>query len=199
MRKIVATAKVSLDGVMQGEGGPQEDPSGGFDLGGWSTPFSDAEAGAAVLGLVGTPDSPHDLLLGRRTYDLFAGYWPHVPPENPIGAIFDRAHKYVLTRGSEPLQWANSHRIGSLEALRTVKASRGPDLVVWGSSSLYPGLLDAHLIDRLLLLICPIVLGQGKRLFGNPTRPSTFVLSQCRVSSTGVLIATYELPRTPRT
>lgn len=192
MRKIIATAKVSLDGVMQGEGGADEDPGDGFDLGGWSHPFSDAEAGAAVMSLVGTLDHPYDLLLGHKTYDIFARYWPHVPAGNPIGKIFTRANKYVLTRGSETLAWANTHRVRDLDELKKVKAENGSDLVLWGSSTLYPQLLDADLLDRLLLLICPIVLGKGKRLFGNTNHPSTLRLKKCEVSSTGVLIATYE-------
>ena len=95
MRKIIATAQVSLDGVMQGEGGPQEDTSDGFDLGGWSTKFSDDKAGAAIVALVGTLDKPYDLLLGRKTYDIFARYWPFVPADNPIGPVFSRANKYA--------------------------------------------------------------------------------------------------------
>ncbi len=197
MRKIIATAKISLDGVMQGEGGAEEDPSGGFDLGGWSAAFSDAEAGTAVMSLVGTLDHPYDLLLGRRTYDIFAGYWPNVPADNPIGQVFNRANKYVLTRGSENLEWVNSRRVRSIDELKKVKAENGSDIVLWGSSTLYPPLLDADLIDRLVLLICPIVLGKGKRLFGSTAHPSALKLKKCEVSSTGVLIATYE--RTRRT
>ena len=195
MRKIIASAKVSLDGVMQGEGGPAEDPSGGFDLGGWSTPYSDDEAGAAVLGLVGTLARPHDLLLGRRTYDIFANYWPRVAAENPIGAIFTKATKNVLTHGAAELTWANTRRLSNLDELRRAKAEKGPDLVLWGSSTLYAPLLDAHLIDRLLLLICPIVLGKGKRLLGGTAHPAALKLTTCEVTSKGVLLATYDRPR----
>ncbi len=195
MRKIIATAKVSLDGVMQGEGGPQEDPSGGFDLGGWSAAFSDAKAGAAVMSLVGTLDHSYDLLMGRRTYDIFAGYWPHVPADNPIGQVFNRATKYVLTHGSEKLEWANTRRVRTIDELKSVKAEKGSDIVLWGSSTLYPPLLEADLIDRLVLLICPILLGKGKRLFGSTSHPSTLKLKNCEVSSTGVLMATYERAR----
>ncbi len=198
MRKIIASAKVSLDGVMQGEAGAQEDPSEGFDLGGWSVPYSDDKAGAAVLGLVGTLAHPYDLLLGRKTYDIFARYWPHVPADNPIGPVFTKANKYVLTGGSETLQWANSHRLRNLDELRKVKAEDGPDIVLWGSSTLYPQLLDADLIDRLKLLICPIVLGKGKRLFGSTRFPFKAQLNECEVTSKGVIIATYERPRKAR-
>ncbi len=192
MRKIIASAKVSLDGVMQGEGGVAEDPSGEFDLGGWSEPYSDAKAGTVVLSLIGTLDNPHDLLLGRKTYDIFARYWPHVPVDNPIGPVFTKANKYVLTGGLEPLPWANSHRLRNLDEVREVKAKDGADIVLWGSSTLYPQLLDAGLIDRLQLLICPIVLGKGKRLFGSTRQPFKAKLRNYEVTSTGVIIATYE-------
>jgi len=192
MRKIIASAQVSLDGVMQGQGSAQEDTSGGFDLGGWSMQFSDAKGGAAIMGLVGTLDKPYDLLLGRKTYDIFASYWPYVPTDNPIGPIFTKANKYVLTRGSAKLDWANSHRMRDLDDLRKVEAGEGSDIVLWGSSTLYPQLLEANLIDRLLLLTCPIVLGKGKKLFGSISHPVNMKLVGNEISSTGVIIATYE-------
>jgi dihydrofolate reductase len=192
MRKIIASAQVSLDGVMQGQGSAQEDPSDGFDLGGWSTKFSDAKSGAAIMGLVGTLDKPYDLLLGRKTYDIFASYWPYVPADNPIGPIFTKANKYVLTQGSAKLDWANSHKLRNIDELKKVKAEEGSDIVLWGSSTLYPQLLDANLIDRLLLLTCPIVLGKGKRLFGNTSHQVAPKLVKWEVTSTGVIIATYE-------
>jgi dihydrofolate reductase len=192
MRKIIASAQVSLDGVMQGPGGAQEDTSDGFDLGGWSMKFSAAESGAAIMGVVGTLDKPYDLLLGRKTYDIFASYWPYVPADNPIGPVFTKANKYVLTRGSAKLDWANSHKLSNIDELKKVKAEEGSDIVLWGSSTLYPQLLDANLIDRLLLLICPIVLGKGKKLFGNTSHQVTPKLMKCAVTSTGVIIATYE-------
>ena len=192
MRKIIASAQVSLDGVMQGQGSAQEDTSDGFDLGGWSMQFSDAKAGAAIMGLVGTLDKPYDLLLGRKTYDIFASYWPYVPADNPIGPVFTKANKYVLTRGSTKLGWANSHRMGNIDDLRKVKAGEGADIVLWGSSTLYPQLLEGDLIDRLLLLICPIVLGKGKKLFGSTSQPVNMNLVGNDISSTGVIIAAYE-------
>jgi dihydrofolate reductase len=192
MRKIIADAQVSLDGVMQGQGSAHEDTSDGFDLGGWGMKFSDAKAGAAIMGLVGTLDKPYDLLLGRKTYDIFASYWPHVPADNPIGPVFTKAHKYVLTRGLAKLDWANSHPMRSIDDLRKVKAGEGPDIVLWGSSTLYPQLLEANLIDRFLLLTCPIILGKGKKIFGSVSHPVTMRLVTSDVSSTGVIIATYE-------
>jgi dihydrofolate reductase len=195
MRQIVASAKVSLDGVMQGEGGAQEDPSDGFDLGGWSAPYGDDKAGAAVMSLLGTLEKPNDLLLGRKTYDIFANYWPHVPADNPIGPVFNKAKKYVLSRGSKKPEWANTQELRGIDDLKRVKAEGGAEIVLWGSSTLYPQLLDADLIDRLLLLICPIVLGKGKRLFGSLSHPFAPKLTKYEVTSKGVIIASYE--RTP--
>jgi dihydrofolate reductase len=192
MRKIIATARVSLDGVMQGPGAAQEDTSDGFDLGGWITQFRDPKGGAAVLSLVGTLDNPYDLLLGRKTYDIFVRHWPNVPADDPIGPVFTKTNKYVLTRGMAKFDWANSHKLGGIEELKKVKAEEGPDIVLWGSSTLYPQLLDANLIDRILLLTCPIVLGKGKKLFGGVSQPVNMKLVNTDTTSTGVIIATYE-------
>ena len=192
MRKIIASAQVSLDGVMQGQGSAQEDTSDGFDLGGWSMKFSDAKTGAAIMGVVGTLDNPYDLLLGRKTYDIFASYWPYVAADNPIGPVFTKATKYVVTRGSAKLNWANSQKMRNIDDLRKVKAGDGPDIVLWGSSTLYPQLLEANLIDRFLLLTCPIVLGKGKKLFGSTSHPVNMKLVSNDISSTGVIMATYE-------
>ena len=193
MRKIIATAFVSLDGVMQGPGGAQEDTSGGFDLGGWTTSYRSEKSGAAVLDMVGTLAKPYDLLLGRKTYDNFASFWPNVPGDNRIGPVFTKANKYVLTGGSAKLEWANSHKLRNLDELKTVKAEEGADIVLWGSSTLSPQLLDANLIDRLQLLTCPIVLGKGKRLFGNTSHQVALKLMKCEATPTGVIVATYEL------
>ncbi len=192
MRKIRATARVSLDAVMQGPGGAQEDTSDGFDLGGWVTPYRDAKGGGAVLRLVGTLDKPYDLLLGRKTYDIFAGHWPKVPADGPIGPVFTKANKYVLTRSLAKFDWANSHKLGNIDELKKVKGEEGSDIVLWGSSTLYPQLLDANLIDRLLLLTCPTVLGKGKKLFSGTSQPVNMKLVSNDTTSTGVIIATYE-------
>lgn len=193
MPRIIASAFVSLDGVMQAPGGATEDPSGGFDLGGWTMKYSDEKSGAAVMGMLGTLARPNDLLLGHKTYDVFAGYWPHVAADHPIGCVFTKANKYVMTTGTADFAWANSHRLRSLEELKKVKAGDGPDIVLWGSSTLYPQLLDANLIDRILLLTFPLTLGKGKKLFGPTTHPVTMKLAASEVSSTGVIIATYDL------
>jgi dihydrofolate reductase len=189
MRKIIGGVFQSLDGVMQSPGGPPEDPTGGFDLGGWSTSFWDEKMGAAMGGLFG---GPFDLLLGRKTYEIFAGHWPFVPENDPIGPAFTKAAKYVLTRGDEKLEWNNSHRLKTIDAVRTVKATDGPDLLIQGSTTLYPPLLAAGLIDRLFVMTFPAVLGKGKRLFGVGTPPEALKLVKHDVSSTGVMIATYQ-------
>lgn len=190
MRKIIASAHLSLDGVMQGPGGANEDPSNGFDLGGWQWQFSDDKAGAAVMGVIGALDKPNDLLLGRRTYDLFASYWPHVPA--PIGPAFTKANKYVLSHGNQKFDWANSHKLRSIDELKELRAGEGPDIVLWGSSTLYPPLLEANLIDRLQLLICPMVLGKGKKLFGEASHPVTMKLASSEATKSGIIIANYE-------
>jgi dihydrofolate reductase len=191
MRKIIATAFVSLDGVMQAPGGAAEDPSGGFGLGGWIVKYSDEKSGAAVLRMVGTLASPNDVLLGRKTYDIWASHWPDVPADDPIGPVLTKANKYVMTSGTGTFAWANSHQLRGIDELKKVKAGNGPDIVLWGSSTLYPQLLEANLIDRLLLLTFPVMLGKGKRLFGSTTHPVEMKLLASEVTSTGVVMATY--------
>jgi dihydrofolate reductase len=192
MRKIIGAAHLSLDGVMQGPGGAHEDTSDAFDLGGWIMKYSDEKSGAAIISLVGTLAKPNDLLLGRKTYDIFAGYWPHVPADNPIGPVFTKANKYVVTAGAAQFAWANCHPLRSIDEMKRMKAGDGADIVLWGSSTLYPQLLEADLIDRLVLLTYPIALGKGKRLFGSTIHPVSMKLVNSEVSSTGVIIATYD-------
>ena len=189
MRKIIGGIFQSLDGVMQSPGGPPEDPTGGFELGGWSTSFWDDKMGAAMGGLFA---KPFDLLLGRKTYEIFAAHWPFVPENDPIGPLFTKAAKYVLTRGEEKLVWSNSHRLKDIDAVRTLKATDGPDLLIQGSTTLYPPLLAAGLIDRLFVMTFPAVLGKGKRLFGAGTAAAALKLVTHDVSGTGVMMATYE-------
>ena len=158
-RKIIGAAFVSLDGVMQAPGAPEEDRSGGFAYGGWLEPVGD-EAMEEQIGKIFS--APFDLLLGRRTYDIFAGYWPYQSMDNPIAAAFARCGKYVLTHSDAPLEWQGSRRLADLDALAAVKRQHGPDLVIQGSSTLYPQLLARGLIDRLVLIVAPVTLGQGK-------------------------------------
>lgn len=189
MRRIVGAAFVSLDGVIQGPGGPTEDPTGGFRFSGWLPPVGDDAIEDKIGELFGRP---FDLLLGRRTYDIFAAYWPFAG--DGMAAIrdpFNACTKYVLTRGDQPLAWENSERVGAIEHLRAIKQSDGPDLVIQGSSTLYPQLLEAGLLDELTLMISPVVLGEGKRLFGDGTPPRTLKMTGHRVSDGGNVIATY--------
>lgn len=190
MRRIVGAAFVTLDGVMQGPGGPDEDPTGGFKFSGWLPPVGDEAIEEKIGELFGRP---FDLLLGRRSYDIFAAYWPYAPDE--MAAIrdpFNACTKYVVTRGDQPLAWENSERVGAIEDLRAIKQGHGPDLVIQGSGTLYPQLLEAGLLDELTLMISPLVLGQGKRLFGDGTPPRTLKMTGHKVSDGGSIIATFE-------
>ena len=190
MRKIKAAAFVSLDGVMQAPGGPTEDPTGGFDEGGWVFKLWD-EGIEPTLGALFTP--PYDLLLGRRTYDIFAAYWPYAEGENAaMGEAFDKAAKYVLTRGSQALEWQNSHRLANIDAVARLKETDGPDLVIQGSSTIYPALLAAGLIDTLTLMIYAVTLGSGKRLLGDGTPVGKLEMIDHSVTAKGTVIATYK-------
>lgn len=190
MRKIVGAAFMSLDGVIQAPGGPEEDPTGGFGLGGWLAPYFDQAIGERIDSLFA---EPFDLLLGRRTYDIFAAYWPFVEDEEGgIGRMFDRAAKYVVTGGRQALAWQNSHRVPGMAALAEIRNGDGPDLVIQGSSTLYPQLLAAGLIDRLTVMTFPVVLGSGKRLFGDGTPARSMRMVEHQVSEGGNVVATYE-------
>ena len=186
MRKLTGAAFVSLDGVIQGPGGPTEDPTGGFDQGGWVFGIDD-EVIDPVLGGLFHP--PYALLLGRRTYDIFAAYWPFVEGEMAgMGKALTAADKYVVTHGDHPLDWANSHRLDGIAAVKTLKDSDGPDLLIQGSSTLYPPLLAAGLIDELVLMTFPVLLGAGKRLFGDGTPPLALRLLDQQLGAKGVIV-----------
>ena len=189
MRKITGAAFVSLDGVMQAPGGPQEDTQRGFEQGGWVFKLWD-EGIEPTLGTLFSGD--YDLLLGRRTYDIFAAYWPYAEGENkPMGEAFDRANKYVLTRGQQPLEWQNSHRLSSVEDVARIKQEEGSDIIIQGSSTIYPALLAAGLIDELILMTFPVILGPGKRLFGDGTPAETMEMTDPRVTDKGTVITTF--------
>jgi len=188
-RRITGAAFVSLDGVMQAPGGPDEDTTGGFEHGGWFAALFEEAVGHQV-DTVFKP--PFDLLLGRRTYDIFAAHWPFVPEDDEIGRLFGTITKYVVTRSDVPLDWAGSDRLADMDAVAALKAQDGPNLVIQGSSTLYPQLLQRGLIDRLVLMTAPVVLGSGKRLFGEGTRPGAWKLVEQRQSTGGTLMSTYE-------
>ena len=188
MRKIAIT-QVTLDGVMQAPGGPEEDPSNGFTHGGWAMPFVDQAARQVIDETI---SGEFDLLLGRRTYQIFTGYWPH-HGENPIGKAFNQAKKYVVTRTLDHLDWKPSQRIAGdvVEELRRLKASNGPPLHVWGSSELLQTLIAADLVDEHRIWVFPVVLGEGKRLFQNGVPPRGFTLVETRSTPRGILANTY--------
>src|SRR5260221_11674521 len=171
MRRIVVATFTSLDGVMQAPGGPQEDPSGGFTLGGWTAPHFDEAGGAFVGDIFGRP---YDLLLGRKTYDIFAAHWPHITdPNDRIATVFNRVTKYVASRSSPKLGWQGSQLLGRdvVAALRTLKGQDGPDLLVWGSSDLLQTLWRGGLGDRNYWIVFPGVVGQGQRIVGCRPKP----------------------------
>lgn len=190
MRKIIGAVFVSLDGVMQAIGGPDEDRTGDFKLGGWLPKFTDDAVGERSDKLF-TP--PFDLLLGRRTYDIFAAVWPYATGEwKSLGERFDRAAKYVVTGGDQRLDWQNSHRLESIDAIADLKRGEGPDLIIQGSGTLYPQLLRAGLLDRLTLMTFPLILGSGKRLFGDGTPPGAMRMIEHQITPGGNIIATYQ-------
>jgi len=189
MRKLTGAIFQSLDSVIQAPGGPDEDRTSGFRYGGWVAPHWDEDMGPFEGLIMGE----YDLLLGKRTYDIFAAYWPY-NQDNPIGEKFQRINKYVLTHSDEPLAWENSHRLSgaTAEAVADLKNSDGRDLLIQGSSTLYSPLLSARLIDRLVLITFPIVLGHGKRLFDGSEEPGALKLVDHFVSPKGVVITSYE-------
>jgi dihydrofolate reductase len=189
MRKLTGAVFLSLDGVMQAPGGPEEDPTGGFKFGGWTAPFWVEDMGPFEKII----QSDYDLLLGKRTYDIFAAYWPN-NQDNAIGERFQRINKYVLTHSSEPLAWENSYQLSgeTAEAVGALKKTDGRDLLIQGSSTLYAPLISAGLIDRLVLMTFPVVLGRGKRIFDGSQKPGGLRLVDSFVSTTGVVTAIYE-------
>lgn len=190
MRKLIVSTFLTLDGVMQAPGGPGEDDSGGFAHGGWSVNYWDDLMGQ-VMGEVMSP--PFDLVLGRRTYDIFAAHWPNASEEEGARPLND-ATKYVASRGNPTLSWQNSVLIQGdvAEGVAALKQGDGPELQVHGSANLIQTLLRHNLIDQYHLLIFPVVIGSGKRLFADGTIPNGLKLVDSKVSSTGVMIGRYE-------
>lgn len=189
MRKITASTFVSLDGVMQAPGGPTEDPSGGFPYGGWLPPFFDDTVGQFVGKAMG---QDYDLLLGRKTYEIFAAHWGHSRDE--MGALFTAIAKYVAAGPDTPLNWNNSHRLeGDVAgAVATLKQDGDRGLLIQGSSTLIQTLVKADLIDEISTLTFPVVLGQGKRLFEPTGHGRTWTLVETRHSPSGVVASRYE-------
>ena len=189
MRKLVTSTFVTLDGIMQAPGGPEEDVSGGFKWGGWSVNYWDDVVAQAMDEMFARRP---ELLLGRKTYEIFAAYWPHA--DEPGADDLNNARKYVVSRTLDTVDWNNSTLIKGdvVKEITRLKELDGLELQVPGSSNLIQTLLKHNLIDEMHLLIYPVVIGDGKRLFGEGTNPSGFKLVDSKVSSTGVIIATYE-------
>jgi dihydrofolate reductase len=189
VRKIIAITQITVDGVMQGPGGPEEDPSNGFTHGGWAMPFGDT---VMMEVLNKTVAEDHDLLLGRRTYDIWSDYWPN-HGDNIIGQAFYKATKYVVTHRPDGLAWKVSQRIGAdvVEEVRRLKTSMGPALHVWGSGDLLQTLMAADLVDEHRMWVAPVVLGTGKRLFENGIPPRALSLVSTQRTPKGVLLNTY--------
>ncbi|WP_448626106.1 dihydrofolate reductase family protein [Geodermatophilus sp. URMC 64] len=193
MRPLTVTTFVTLDGVMQAPGGPQEDTSGGFAHGGWSHPYADDDFGRQVTEWFA---GAQDFLLGRTTYEIFAGFWPQVPvgSGNPIADALNTKTKHVASRTLTSVDWDTARLIEGdvVEAVRRLKAEDGGELQVHGSAGLIQTLLANDLVDELRLIIDPVTVGSGKRLFGDGTIPRTWRLASSKATSTGALIATYQ-------
>jgi dihydrofolate reductase len=188
MRELIVNTFVTLDGVMQAPGGPEEDPDGGFEHGGWSFGYWDEQMQNAMGDLMG---KPFDLVLGRKTYEIFAAFWPN--SDDPGAEALNGATKHVASTTLKSLEWENSRLIeGDVpDGVRGLKAADGPELQVHGSGNLIQTLLEHGLIDEIRLLTFPLVLGEGKRLFDGGTVPAGMELTNSEVSSTGVVMATY--------
>jgi dihydrofolate reductase len=189
MRKVIVLTFVSLDGVMQAPGGPEEDESGGFKLGGWTVPYFDEELGNEMGAQM---SKPFDLLLGRKTYDIFASYWP--AKSDPTADSLNKAHKYVASRKPMKPAWKNSTHLSgdAAAAVRKLKEQDGPDLQVHGSGDFIQTLLKNDLVDELWLKIFPVTLGEGKRLFGEGTSPAAFKVVKSTTSPSGVIVASFQ-------
>lgn len=190
MRKLIASTFTSLDGVMQAPGGPDEDPTGNFTLGGWLFPFMDAGMDISAAGFDG---KDRELVLGRKTYEIFEAYWPYQPEDDPIARTLNAAKKHVASRTLKSLQWNNSSLLGAdvVAAISALKAQPGHDLQIIGSGNLIQTLHAASLIDEYNVWTYPVVLGHGKRLFENGARPCSLRLVATKVSTTGVVMSTY--------
>jgi dihydrofolate reductase len=192
MRKIIVLTFMTLDGVMQAPGGPQEDTSGGFSYGGWSFPYFEEFMGEVMGEQMGRP---FDLLLGRKTYDIFASYWPHQDSEtNPTAAELNNAKKYVASHSPIQLNWNNSILLQGdiVEEVKKLKEQDGPHLQVHGSGNFAQTLLKHDLVDELWLKTFPLTLGTGKRIFGEGVIPAAFTLTESKVSPLGVIVANYK-------
>jgi dihydrofolate reductase len=193
MRKIIVGAQVSIDGVMQAPGGPWEDPTNGFKYGGWVMPYFDQVFGEEIDRVLTTEC---DLLLGRKTYEIFAAYWPYYDEHDAHGGIaklFKRIKKYVVSRsGDVDTSWQGTVLLRSIDDVKRLREENGPDLVTQGSTELVHALFANGLVDAMSTFTVPVVLGGGKKLFDDGSAPQSYTLARSRVSSTGLVIAHYE-------
>jgi dihydrofolate reductase len=192
MRKLIVLSFIALDNVMQAPGGPEEDPTGGFKHEGWVAGYFDE---FLLNVMIKQTSKPFDLLLGRKTYEIFAAYWPYVNPDrNPFAAKLNNAKKYVASNTLTKLDWNNSELINGdvPDEIKRIKEQDGPEIQVHGSSNLVQTLLKHDLVDELWLKIFPVTLGTGKRLFAEGTIPAGFKLRDSGISPSGVIIANYE-------
>jgi dihydrofolate reductase len=185
MRKIILHEFITLDGVIQAGGGPEEDTSGGFKYGGWAAPYSDEVSGKAIRKMM----KPADLLLGRKTFDIWEGYWPqHAHNWEGINEVT----KYILSNTRKKSDWKNSVFFETVEDIKKLKNAEGADIKVWGSSKLVQLLLEHDLVDELTLIIYPLIVGKGKKLFDEGSIPAAFTLTESIVAPSGVIIANYK-------
>ena len=193
MRKIIVGAQVSMDGVMQSPGAPWEDPTGGFKLGGWAMPYFDQVGGEEIDRVF---EEKCDLLLGRKTYEIFAGYWPYYDEAAPAGGIaklFKEIRKYVVSRsGDVDTSWQHSVLLRDIADVKRLREEDGPNLVTQGSTELVHALLASDLVDAMSIFTFPVVLGGGKKLFADGSVPHHYKLTRSRVSDTGLMVGHYE-------
>ena len=192
MRKIIVISMITLDGVMQSPGAPEEDTSGGFKYGGWTASYGDEVFGKVLEKQM----RPADLLLGRKTFEIFASYWPE--HENGWPGI-NEVTKYVMSKTMEKSDWKNSVFLKSLADIKKLKNSKGSDIQVWGSGKLIQTLLEDDLVDELWFKLFPLTLGKGKKLFDNGTIPAAFTLIESLVTPSGVIMANYKRAGTVKT
>jgi dihydrofolate reductase len=192
MRRLIVSTFASLDGIMQAPGGPEEDPTGGFALGGWMFNYSDEGMDISASGFDG---KDRELVLGRRTYEIFEAYWPYQPDDHTIAKTLNAAKKHVASRTLTTLHWNNSTLLHGdvVSAITALKTQPGPDLQIIGSGNLIQTLQASSLIDEYNVWTFPVVLGRGKRLFGETAKPSALRLVRSRISTTGVVMSTYVL------
>ncbi len=185
MRKIIVLSFITLDGIMQAPGGPEEDTANGFKYGGWTAPYGDESSGETMQKIM----EPADLLLGRKTFDIFENYWPKHAEQWPG---VNEVTKYVLSTTRSESGWQNCVFVSNVEDIKKLKGSEGSDIKIWGSSELVQLLLQHDLVDEFWLMIYPVVLGKGKRLFNDESMPAAFTLADSTITTSGVVMANYK-------